>query len=147
MTKTVYLSGPISGLTDVEACRYRNRISALLADYGLDSLDPMRGDYHVPGEVIGNFVNVGHHDNKAIVMRDRHDVFNCDLMIADLSNATKVSIGTMVEFGWADSRRVPIITVMRDGNPHNHAFVEQLSTYVVDDVETAVHLAATLLNV
>jgi hypothetical protein len=53
----------------------------------------------------------------------------------------------MVEYGWADAMGIPIITIMEpEGNPHDHAFVHQLSTYVTDDVDEAFTLALYLLN-
>jgi hypothetical protein len=53
----------------------------------------------------------------------------------------------MVEYGWADAFGVPIVTVMeKDNSTHNHAFVHQLSTYVVDTMEEGIDLTLLLLN-
>jgi nucleoside 2-deoxyribosyltransferase len=151
MTKQIYLCGPITGLTYDEATLQRNELVLRFQDLGISALSPMRGKiFELQGRA-EVFKSKGYTEimatDKAIVGRDRNDVKSSDAILADLRGAKKASIGSMVEFGWADAYRIPIITVMeKDGNPHDHAFVQQLSTYVVSDMEEAIVLATILLN-
>jgi hypothetical protein len=50
---------------------------------------------------------------KGLTTRDRWDAMRCDVLLVNLLGATKVSIGTVLEFGWADAMDIPI--VVRDG--------------------------------
>jgi nucleoside 2-deoxyribosyltransferase len=149
MKKSVYLCGPITGLSYEEATAEREKLVERFADYGIEAKSPMRGKIFLLNErelKPGGYTNPMSTD-RAIVGRDRFDVRNSTCILADLRGAKKVSIGSMVEFGWADAYGVPIITVMEKDNPiHNHAFVHQLSTYMVDDMDDAVHLTLMLLN-
>jgi nucleoside 2-deoxyribosyltransferase len=148
MKKKIYLCGPISGLTLTEANARRLEFMELFPSDLVRLVDPLRGKYRADdGKPIGSsgFSRNGFND-KSIVKRDRNDVLTCDLVLADFRNSKKVSIGSMVEFGWADAMGIPIITVMDEGDFHDHAFVHQLSTHVVDDPEDAAYLSLLLLN-
>ena len=70
-----------------------------------------------------------------------------DLVLADFRDTKRVSIGSMVELGWADALGIPVVTIMSKGDFHDHAFVHQISTHVVDDVEDAAYLSMLLLDV
>ena len=147
--KSVYLCGPISGLSYEQATQERERLAERFRDVGVEAKSPMRGKIYLLNErelKTGGYTQAMSTD-RAIVGRDRFDVRSSDCILADLRFASKVSIGSMVEFGWADAFGVPIVTVMEKDNPtHNHAFVHQLSTYVVDDIDEAFNLVAVLLN-
>lgn len=148
--KRVYLCGPISGLTYDQAVSYREHITEQFRSYNVEALSPMRGKLSYVESRTEVLATRGYEDvmrnDKAIVNRDRNDVMTSDLIFADLRGATKASIGSMVEFGWADAFRKPIVTLMEKKNPHDHAFVYQLSTYVTDEYEEAFDLAIHLLN-
>ncbi len=84
---------------------------------------------------------------KGIATRDRFDVASCNVMLAYLLGAEKVSIGTMIEFGWADAARKPIITIMeKNGNPHDHAFVRELTGFRVESLDEGLYVAKSILN-
>jgi nucleoside 2-deoxyribosyltransferase len=83
---------------------------------------------------------------KGIVGRDMHDVRSCGLMLVNLLDAPDRSIGTMVEYGWASAWGKPIITVkLPKGCRHDHLFIDELSTYQVDNVDAAIDLVKHLL--
>jgi hypothetical protein len=52
----------------------------------------------------------------------------------------------MVELGWADATKIPIVIVMESGNIHQHCFVNTLATYVVDNLEEAQRLVVEMLK-
>jgi hypothetical protein len=141
--RTVYLSGPISGLTFEGCTDWRDYATQKLADLDVTALSPMRGKEYLRGKgaiedgssaVISNFMS----QDRAIVTRDRWDTVNCDFMLVNLIGAERVSIGTMIELAWADMARVPVVLVMEPaGNIHEHAFVRELSGYRVDSLDAA----------
>ncbi len=151
LKKTVYLCGPIAGLTYGQARNgWREEFAGLLPEH-IAPASPMRGK---------NFlVNAGVLNSKpemypehvmatahGIVHRDRNDVKNCDAVVACFLGAGKVSIGSMVEFGWADAFRKPIVTIMDADNIHQHVFVSELSGYIVPSIEEAAVLVTHLLT-
>jgi len=149
----VYLAGPITGLSyDDAALGWRKHVHDELKAVGIESYSPMRGKgylkKHGLAPIPGSFSMT---DNaivrtQGILGRDHNDVQSCDLMFVNLLDAQRVSIGTMVEFGWATAYKKPIITIMQQkGCVHDHAFVHGLSTYRVDTVEEGLGLAKHLL--
>jgi len=64
----------------------------------------------------------------------------------------RASIGTAVEFGWADIYRKPIIMVIEEANGagqdniHLHAMLTELAGYRVPTLEEAAHLVTHLLT-
>lgn len=150
-TATVYLSGPISGL-DYKGCTdWRDAARRSLAFADIDGVSPMRGKEFLRdcGKIEDKTQEVLEHamsQDAAIVTRDRWDTARCDFMLCNLLGATRVSIGTMVELGWADAARVPVVLVMEpSGNPHEHAFVRQLCGYRVETLDEALDLLAAAL--
>lgn len=147
--KRVYTAGPIAGLSYTEARHgWREQIAGML-DGSISVYSPMRFKDVLKDEL--SFHPHGYEwpiaTNKGIVTRDRMDVSKADLMIVNLTGAKTVSIGTMVEFGWADANRVPIITIMeQSGNIHDHAFIRELSGYIVETLEEAAFIANAILN-
>jgi nucleoside 2-deoxyribosyltransferase len=142
--RTVYLSGPISGLTYEGCTDWREYATKAMAELGINALSPMRGKEYLRGKgkiedgssaVISNFMS----QDRAIVTRDRWDTTGCDFMLCNLRGCgDRVSIGTMIELGWADMARVPVVLVMEPaGNIHEHAFVRELSGYRVDSLDAA----------
>jgi nucleoside 2-deoxyribosyltransferase len=139
----VYPSGTISGGTYHSVTDWRNEISRLLRGYA-EILSPMRGkDYLLKEASIKDCYD--QHINstgKAIVQRDRFDVARCDIFLLNLLKALKVSIGTMIELGWATSAPTPkiIILVMENGNIHEHRFVRELAGWHVQTLDEAVDI-------
>ena len=149
--KNVYAAGPITGLNYKGATDWRSYMQAVFDRLSgqITVLDPMRGKAFLRQEIeIGS----GGYDNqvaseKGITNRDRRDVMNSDAVIVNLVEADRVSIGTMMELGWADSYRIPIILVMEPkGNLHDHAMVREVATYRVPSVERAVELVTLMLD-
>jgi nucleoside 2-deoxyribosyltransferase len=151
----VYLAGPITGESFEGATDWREWTRQALAPYGIHTYSPLRGkDYlsgqtaisgtpGVNGQVAGAVRPLS--TDKGICTRDRWDVQRADAVLMNLSGAGRVSIGTMIEIGWADAYRVPIIGVMEDENPHRHAMVEHLLGYIVPTLPEAVLLVRSLL--
>jgi nucleoside 2-deoxyribosyltransferase len=148
--KSVYLCGPITGTTYEESAEgWRQIAKVYFSNRGCEALSPMRGKFYLkglsamPDEMAAEALS----SSKGIVGRDRNDVMKCDVVLAYLVGAPRVSIGSMVEYGWADAYRKPIVTVLGKGDPwHDHSFIRELSTYLVQDLDEALDLTSMLLN-
>ena len=144
---SVYLAGPIQSLSYEGCTGWREHAIRWLAKYNIEGVSPMRAKEELAKEPImaDNFQGVMTNP-KAIVSRDRFDCMNSDILLVNLLGAKEKSIGTMVEYGWADAFRKPIITVMeREGNVHDHPFVRELSGYRVETLNEGLLVARAIL--
>lgn len=131
----VYLAGPISGCKPDEIMGWRKQAQTELAKTNIIGLCPI--DVQTEGV-----------DLKSIaVLRDQMDVERCDAVLMNLTGATRVSIGTMVELGWASALNKPIILVMEKGNIHEHGFVSTLVDDLYSDLQAALKAVAIMLQV
>lgn len=144
----IYLAGPILGLSYDQSTDWRNSASRNLLDLGFTPLSPMRHK-----EYFGGFDAMPDaaekyplSSQKGIVARDRNDVLRCDAVLMYLVGAPKASIGTMVELGWADAFRKPIIAVMTPSDVHWHAFVRELSGFIVPTLGEGIDLCVEVLK-
>ena len=156
--KTVYLAGPITGLS-YHAARntWREEFSTLLPEH-IHPVSPMRAKEFLSNEQVlaGDPDMYPEHalaTPSGIVTRDRNDISNCDAMVACFLGAKqRVSIGTCLEFGWADAYRKPIVMVVEaangegQDNVHLHAFLTEVSGYRVTTIEEAAHIVTHLLT-
>lgn len=83
---------------------------------------------------------------KGITTRDRNDVMSCDCVLAYLKGAEKVSIGTAVEFGWADAFRKPVVMVIDEDDIHNHPMLSTIAGFIIETLDEALHITLALLN-
>jgi nucleoside 2-deoxyribosyltransferase len=149
MSYKIYLAGPIAGLKYDDAVSWRVEAEHKLANYGIQGLSPIRQELHLEGEDrIEHFYNENPvYTAKGITAKDRNDVLTSDLIIAYLLGAEAVSIGTCIEFGWADAWRKPVIMVADDHDIHaQHGMLSEIAGFRVGSVDSAVELAASLLG-
>jgi len=147
--KTVYLAGPISGL-DYNGCNsWREYALKQLEDLGISGISPMRYKNYLSEEkVISDEYNTALSCSRGLTTRDRFDSTRCDVFLANLLKAKNVSIGTMIEYGWADLARKPIITVIeKKGNVHDHSIVRELTGFRVETLEEGLHIAKAILSI
>ena|SRR3990167_5534328 len=150
MTARVYLSGPIAGKTYQDAVGWREWVARRLAP-GLVAVDPMRGKErlaaHLQGQRMEDHSTYAHLLNcspAAITARDRFDVTRSDAMLLNLMEAKDVSLGSMVEVGWADAARVPIVLVA-PFKTWEHPILNALAGWRVESLEDAVEILNVLL--
>ncbi len=172
--KTVYLAGPITGLSYGDARHGWRKEFASMLDEHIIPLSPMRGKDFLMGEknLKGDpnmYPSNALAKPSGILARDRNDVRNCDVMVACFLGAKDhPSLGTAVEFGWADAYRKPVVMVIeedttipyvnKDGitmheinsleipNIHLHAFLTEIAGYRVNDLEEAAQIVRCLLT-
>ena len=114
MSKLVYLAGPIDGCTYEGCTGWREYATKQLAEDGIIGLSPMRAKEFLkshPKLVDGIYDHPLTMDS-GFTTRDMWDVRRCDAILFNLLNAEKVSIGTMIEYGWASAFNKPMITVI-----------------------------------
>ncbi len=150
----VYLSGPICGATYEEMSSWRNHATDCLGQVGIKTRSPLRHkDWWLKRakteeERHGNQGCPWSDTPRALVVRDRFDIQAADVVLVNLEGAKKVSIGTMVELGWADAFRKPVVLSMDDfyGNPHyQHPFLDALAPFRANNLDSAIELAKGLL--
>jgi nucleoside 2-deoxyribosyltransferase len=144
--RAVYVAGPIKGTSYEQATHWR-LLAADLLGANVEVLDPMRRSEALAGEtsLSGTYADPLW-QQKAFVNRDLFDIARADAVLAYLSEATTVSIGTMCEFGYAYALRKPIVTVL-NSDIHDHPFVRELSTFLTPEFGEACDFLRALLNV
>lgn len=148
MEKRVYLAGPISGLNYKECINWRVYAKLELAKYGIIGISPMRFKEHLnDGRIISGSHNTILECGRGITIRARIDVKYCSLILVNLLGAKEVSKGTMIEYGWADAFRKPIITVIeKEGNVHDHPIVRELTGFRVESLKEGLEVARKILS-
>ena len=144
---SVYLCGPISGESYDSVMDWRDEITDKLHPE-IRIFSPLRHKHYLKGEEDISKTYDQHilSTARSITVRDRFDVFHSDIMIANLLGANIVSIGSMIEYGWADAKGIPVITIMeKEGNLHDHPMVKEISGWIVHSVEEAAYVANAVL--
>jgi nucleoside 2-deoxyribosyltransferase len=148
MSKKVYLAGPMTGLNYGEANSWRDYTIKEFAKVGIIGVSPLRcKEYLDNGKVLrGSDKNPLNYD-RGIVTRDKWDITqNCDIVLANLLEAKKASIGTICEYIWADMSGKPVITVMESkGNIHDHPMIREATGFRVETLEEAIKIAIAIL--
>lgn len=143
----VYLAGPITGATYGECTNWREYVKSQFPP-NIIGLSPMRGKDYIShnGPIKHDYEGYPLSSGKGITARDTFDVVRSDLIFVNLLGATCVSIGTVLEIGMAHVLNKQIIVVMeKEGNPHEHAMIKDMTKYLVFDLDEAITLTSTIL--
>ncbi len=155
-TRTIYLAGPITGLTHDEA-RYgwREEFASLLEVGGYDHIScnsPMRGKDFLKGFGVlssgSGYPKNALCSEAGINTRDYNDVKLCHAMVACYLESNNVaSLGTAAEHGFAHALQKPIITIGPEDEINvRHIMLKRMAGYRVDTLEEAAHIVALLLT-
>ena len=150
----VYLSGPITGCTYEGCTDWREYAARVLAETGIYAISPLRAQAYlkqIDGPLSGHgreFLHMGVLTTPpSIIARDRFDTHRADIVLMNLLGADRVSIGTMVELGWADAARVPVVGIIEpQHNIHDHMFVNQLIGFRVATLDEGLHVVRATLG-
>lgn len=142
----VYLCGPITGMSYEDCYRDRERVQWALEAFGYTVLNPLRDKEELKGE--GKLEAGGY--TKGSILTTAEGFFTRDLMWVDqadvvfalFDNATRVSVGSCVEIGYAYSRGKVIVTV--GDEYHNHPFITKCSNIYTSNLEEAIKYLGTL---
>jgi nucleoside 2-deoxyribosyltransferase len=155
--KTVYLAGPISGCTWDEATDWRDEARNQLLRSGIKAVSPLRAkvylrecgpikDHYNDDDIdVDAFTNMS--TPRGITTRDRFDCTRCDVVLVNLLDTERISIGTMIELGWADANNIPVVVVMEsDGNMHDHAMVNEITGFRVNSLREGLEVVKAILG-
>jgi nucleoside 2-deoxyribosyltransferase len=137
----VYLAHPISGQTFEEVFNYYDKARKELGEF-FEILSPMTGKGEFRNNPIEKAKPAGQNStnpvcsNHAIKERDKWMVTQSDIVFLDLTGATAISIGCMMELAWADLLGKHTVVVIND--LHNHAFVLECADIIFSSYEEAV---------
>jgi len=146
--KTVYLCGPITGLSYGECTDWRQFVARHVAQ-DIIPLSPLRGKRYLENEkeIGDSYEHIAMSTAQAITTRDRFDLQSCDMMIANFLGAKKVSIGSVIELGWADAFRKPVILVIEsENNIHEHSIVNSIAGFRVSTLKEAITIVNATLS-
>jgi nucleoside 2-deoxyribosyltransferase len=146
--RTVYLAGPITGLTFDGANDWREDVKAKFKA-PVVGLSPLRCKKYLAG-VQSKLESLGYYGHplstpQGITSRDRFDCQRADVVLFNFLGADRVSVGTCIEVGWADAARRPMVAVMEPGNMHDHAIVRSCVPFIVATLDEAVDLIHAIL--
>ena len=153
---SVYLGGPIAGLTYDEASDWREAATEACAALGYSVYSPMRGKDVLRPQYTHRVFGFNAEVSNGLLgpfARDMHDIRRCDVMIAHIGTSEDVSIGTMIELGAAYALGKFVVVVLPNvrGRPYAdtagrlHPFVAGVATAVVGTIEEAYGVLEALL--
>lgn len=147
----VYAAGPITGLSYEGATDWRvtaaTRLMSLSAGR-IEVLDPMRHKDYLADQtnLADSYDEHVLSSQRGIYGRDRLDCMRADALLVNLIGAERVSIGTVMEIAWADSKKIPIVLAMeRKGNVHEHSMLREACYWRHDSLDAAIATTYRLL--
>lgn len=147
---TVYLAGPITGLSYGECTDWREYAIKELDAAGIRGVSPLRAKSYLSneGKIADSYEQIVLSSSRGITTRDRWDATRCDVLLASLLGADRVSIGTVMEVAWADLSRIPIVLVMeKEKNLHDHAMLREVAGFRVETLEEGLNVVKAILSV
>jgi nucleoside 2-deoxyribosyltransferase len=119
---TVYLGGPMEGVSHELMVGWRQLAKFRLGDNGIDYRDPCRRiAFHAPGELVDQ--------NRArmVFRADLRDIDECDAVLADVRRKQGRGTGTSMEIMYAWMKHKPIF-LWADPEDEIHPFYESMYT-------------------
>jgi len=144
----VYLAGPITGLTYQGCTDWRQKAMDYLAEYGIQGLSPLRAKDYLLNEtsIADTYDDTILSSQRGIFARDKFDCERSDVIFVNLLGAQRVSIGTVMEIGWATGKNKPIVLLMeKTGNLHDHAMLREACPWRTDNLDEALWVITTLI--
>jgi nucleoside 2-deoxyribosyltransferase len=154
MNRSVYLCGPITGLTFNEAkYGWRAQVHAALTPFGIECLSPMRskeGNHFTDAQQkslspMGSNIDVMS-TPRGLTSRDRFGHAALRPAVLQRCRRHQDLGGSMIELGWADGKHTPILLVMEKGNIHEHAMVVDLASWIVPTTEEGIEVAKAVFK-
>jgi len=145
MKPSVYLCGPMSGLTWQEALAWRKKCEAeLYSRWRL--INPVRSQ--IATSSIHDIIPVqlqSDNDYKdlkdtatGVTAQDEFFIDQSDWLLCNFLNADKVSIGSVWEMGYAWGTHKKILTVLEPGSIHDHPFIRRRSHVFTPSLNEAI---------
>jgi nucleoside 2-deoxyribosyltransferase len=137
---TVYLGGPITGLTWDDAAAWRSHAAHELFRSGWKYLDPMRGEAEQFGFTSTDILPSTFAGDGEAHARDLFDIDRATVGLFNFTGSERASLGSACEIGYAYARGLYIVSVVPEGNVHDHLFVNGLSGAVRSSLDDALGL-------
>lgn len=148
----VYLAGPITSCSYEGATDWRNDFEAKIRSCTdkIKCLSPMRGKYylrnckHISATDVKGILSSG----PSVLTRDHADVVNSDIIVVNLLDASKVSIGSMFEIAWAYHEHIPVVLIIEDdvANIHSHSMMFAMCGYRVNNLDDAITIVRAFFD-
>jgi nucleoside 2-deoxyribosyltransferase len=142
---SIYLAGPMSGLTWQEALGWRRTCEAELSRYWR-LINPVRSQSEPSSEtdIIPHSTQLDkdykdlHHTATGITAQDEFFIDQSDWILANFLNAREVSIGSVWElgYGWRGGKK--ILSVIEPGSCHDHGFIRRRSHVFTPNLDEAI---------
>jgi len=148
MKKFVYLAGPISGCKVEEAIDWRKKVQEALPK-NIIGISPLRNE-PTDGEVYAlESKDPRFSTPLAISGKNYYDTMAADIVLAyfpKLTSTDRLSIGTIIEIGWAIGAKKPIILVTEDENITKHPLIKANINWIVKNLDIAVDVISGLFK-
>lgn len=148
MKRFVYLAGPILGCTDGEANDWRHYVAEQLEPHGIIGISPLRCE-----PIHGPTYQAGYPDprfgtSRAIAAKNKFDVNNCDMTLIYLPKemGDRLSIGTIIEAGWADAAGKQVILVSDHPTIVNHPVMDAAVDWKLETLDEAIDVIVGVLG-
>lgn len=139
---SVYLAGPIRGLTYDESEEWRKLAIQQLTPE-IEAFSPLwsKAFLRQEGVIDSSYEYAALSSSRGITTRDRFDVMTRDLLLVNFSDWNALSAGTMIELGWANAVWKPIVGIGK----FDHPMVQEIVGFWAEDIDDAVDLIKAIL--
>lgn len=138
---TVYLAGPIRGLSYDEAVAWRVDAEKKLGSAGFTCLSPMRNKELIKSaeKITDSYEDLKGYSAKELFNRDKFDVKKSDILLFNFLNKKATVIGTLFELAWGHLLGKYCIVVVSDDSIYaKHPFVKESASIVFSNMDIAV---------
>lgn len=147
--KTVYLAGPIDGMTFGAANDWRKYVHDKLVPHGIIGVSPLRCEPLPEGEekYKAGYTCPKFGTAKAIGSKNIHDVRNCDITLAFLPGPrSSVSLGTICELAGAHFINKQTVMVSDDPYVMSHPVIDAMSGWKLENMDDAIEVIVGVLG-
>lgn len=137
---TIYLAGPIEGLTYEAANNWREEITERLCDL-MTVLSPMRGKKAYYNPITLTYPG---YPTDSIVARDLGDIRRSDVIVCRYLVNHRL-VGTLIELGVALERRIPVVMYTEPGVQIEHPFLRAVTVYQASTIMKVVEFVRNFL--
>jgi len=148
---TVYLAGPMVGLSFKDASQWRNTVTRKLKSKWniLSPLTALDQKSKFPFKTLSQ-TDTDHrpikHVPSAFVTVDEFFVDKCDFVLANFIGSTRVSIGTVWELGYAWGQGKKIVSIIEPESIHDHPFLRRRSHLFVPTLAEAIEFLGSIVG-
>lgn len=134
---SIYLGGAFAQFTPEDVLARQQEVAGLLNPSIAIFRPKHQGAY--PAEL-------GDLTDALLTTRDHLMVKKADVLVLDCLGAASISRGSLVETGWADELRKPVVLIAEEGNPHLFNMSRTLVSFIVPTRLKAAQVVNALLT-